>query len=86
MYGRKVEWYHILRHLPYSKCAVRNRLPREQLEALGIKYRRIPLLAIGRDVYCDTRLIIDKLEQLFPESKLGSGQPFEQAIEYLIEN
>ena len=86
VYGRKVEWYLIVRHLPYSKCAVRNRLPREQLEELGIKYRRIPILAIGRDVYCDSKLIIDKLEQLYPENKLGSSEPFEQAIEYLIEN
>lgn len=30
-------------------------------------YRRIPVLSIGRDVYNDTRIIIAKLEELFPE-------------------
>lgn len=46
-------------------------LPRPDLSsALGIKYRRIPLLSIGRDVYLDTRLILSKLEDLeyFPST------------------
>lgn len=43
-------------------------LPRPDLTTLGIAYRRIPLLSIGRDVYADTRLIISKLEELYPAS------------------
>lgn len=40
-------------------------LPRPDLSSLlGIKYRRIPLLSIGKDVYLDTRLILSKLEEL----------------------
>ena len=34
-------------------------MPRKDLEALGITYRRIPLLSVGKDVYCDSSLIID---------------------------
>jgi len=34
-------------------------LPRPSLEELGITYRRIPLLAIGKDIYADSALIID---------------------------
>lgn len=34
-------------------------LPRPALEALGITYRRIPVLAIGKDVYVDSSKIID---------------------------
>lgn len=31
-------------------------LPRPEItDQLGIRYRRIPILAIGNDVYCDTR-------------------------------
>jgi hypothetical protein len=37
-------------------------LPRPDLARLGINYRRIPLLAIGCDVYLDSRLIIYALE------------------------
>jgi glutathione S-transferase len=40
----------------------------ELLDRLGIRYRRIPVLAIGRDVYIDTSLIANALEKRFPES------------------
>ena len=44
-------------------------LPRpEVMELLGIGYRRIPLLAIGNDVYCDTTLIVPQLEKHIPPS------------------
>lgn len=43
-------------------------MPRPDVARLGIAYRRIPLLSIGRDVYLDTRLILQKLEALYPPS------------------
>lgn len=36
-------------------------LPRPDLTNLGITYRRIPILAVGKDVYADTSLIVDKI-------------------------
>ena len=51
-------------------------LPRPDLsDLLGIKYRRIPLLSIGKDVYLDTRLILSKLEDLegFSSPKLSAA-------------
>jgi hypothetical protein len=42
--------------------------PRPQLsETFGLDYRKVPVLSIGNDLYCDTFLISDALEQLFPE-------------------
>lgn len=41
-------------------------MPRPDLTALGVGYRRIPVVAIGRDIYHDTRLVLRKLEVLFP--------------------
>lgn len=44
-------------------------LPRPELsETLGVTYRRIPILAIGRDVYTDTSLIASALERRYPAS------------------
>jgi hypothetical protein len=43
-------------------------MSRPDISALGTAYRRIPLLSIGRDIYLDTRLILSKLESLFPPS------------------
>lgn len=62
-------------------------MPRRDVAKLGIKYRRIPLASIGRDVYLDTRLILQKLES-FPTSapRLGAAENTEQrAIERLLE-
>jgi glutathione S-transferase len=60
-------------------------MPRPDLEAIGVKYRRIPIMTIGRNVYCDTRLILDKLEQLFPGGTLGVSQPDQRAVQKLLE-
>jgi glutathione S-transferase len=86
VFGRKTDWVLNLKGLESFRCIVLNRLPRPVLQQLGIQYRRIPILAIGRDIYCDTRLIIDKLEELFPENRIGSRSPFEKGLEHLFEN
>jgi glutathione S-transferase len=60
-------------------------LPRPDLEALNVSYRRIPLLSHGKDMYCDTRLILKKLEGAFPEGALGASTPEHLALERLLE-
>lgn len=60
-------------------------LPRPSVRALGIKYRRTPVMAIGRDVYCDSRLMLRKLEELFPDGTLGVSQTDQKAVEKLLE-
>ena len=42
-------------------------------------------MSIGRDIYCDTRLILEKLEARFPDGALGATQPDQKAIEKLLE-
>jgi glutathione S-transferase len=65
-------------------------MPRPDISSLGSSYRRIPLLTIGRDIYLDTRLILSKLEQLFPPSAqhpaLSSGSLEHKATEKLLEH
>ena len=60
-----------LRGIPYTECQQPFAMPRPALAAIGIKYRRIPVLSIGRDIYSETALILDKLEQLYPGSHMG---------------
>lgn len=51
-------------------------LPRPELsDLLGINYRRIPVLVIGRDVYCDTGLISSVIERRFSQED-GHGTIF----------
>ena len=42
-------------------------MPKPQLIPLTGGYRRIPVLQIGADVYCDSQLIVRTIERLFPE-------------------
>ncbi|KAK3945895.1 hypothetical protein QBC46DRAFT_370266 [Diplogelasinospora grovesii] len=86
-YARRVAWYMQLRGIPYSQCMQPPIKPRPDIAALGIKYRRIPILSIGRDVYLDTRLIMQKLEKLYPDRpRLGSdGNAEHKAFERLLE-
>ena len=45
-------------------------MPKPDLLPLTGGYRRIPVLQVGADVYCDTQLIVRVLERLHPESTL----------------
>jgi glutathione S-transferase len=42
-------------------------------------------MSIGRDVYCDTRIILRKLEELFPNGAIGAAQPEHKALQKLLE-
>ena len=42
-------------------------------------------MAIGRDVYCDSRIILNKLEELFPDSAMSASSAEEKAIEKFLE-
>ena len=53
---------------------------------MGVKYRRIPIMSIGRDVYRDTRLTLHKLEEIFPSGALGAPQTDQKALEKLLES
>ncbi|EGE81587.1 hypothetical protein BDDG_04530 [Blastomyces dermatitidis ATCC 18188] len=62
-------------------------MPRPDLHALGVQYRRVPVICAGKDIYCDSRLILQKLEELYPEGgRLGATDPDGQAIERMLEN
>jgi glutathione S-transferase len=49
-------------------------MPRPDLARIGVQYRRIPILSVGADVYLDSRLIIEKLNQLYPSTAATSHQ------------
>ena len=60
-------------------------MPRPDVARLGIGYRRIPLLSIGRDVYLDTKLQLSKLEALDVSApRLGASEGDKQAVERLL--
>ena len=48
-------------------------MPKPKLIPLTGGYRRIPVLQIGADIYCDTGIIIRKIDEMFPEPTLYPG-------------
>ena len=51
--------------LPYTICEQPFVQPRPILQDLGITYRRIPVNAIGKDVYVDNRVFLDAVLSIF---------------------
>ncbi|WP_339691450.1 glutathione S-transferase family protein [uncultured Parasphingorhabdus sp.] len=45
-------------------------MPKPELVALTGGYRRIPVMQIGADIYCDSQLIVRELERRSPEPSL----------------
>jgi len=48
-------------------------MPKPELTALTGGYRKIPVMQIGADIYCDTQIILAELEKRYPERSLFVG-------------
>lgn len=56
--------------LTWSSVHIPNIMPKPDLTALTGGYRKTPVLQIGADIYCDTALIADVLEERAPSPSL----------------
>ena len=59
-----------LKGLSYGSVDIPGLPPRPLLAPLTGGYRRVPILQIGADIYCDTNIILPTLERLFPQPTL----------------
>ncbi|KAM0721388.1 hypothetical protein Q7P37_002312 [Cladosporium fusiforme] len=74
-YAQKIHLLLTAAGIPYTLLNQPPVLPRPDLEAVGITYRRIPLLAVDRDVYADSSAIIDViLHQLGGKDKITTSK------------
>jgi glutathione S-transferase len=55
--------------VPYTICEQPFVQPRPILQDLGIQYRRVPVNAIGKDVYVDNRVFLDAILTRFASEK-----------------
>jgi glutathione S-transferase len=56
--------------LQWSSVMIPNIMPKPDLTALTGGYRKTPVMQIGADIYCDTALIADVLEEWAPQPTL----------------
>jgi glutathione S-transferase len=69
-FGEKIRLALGLKGLAWRSVQVSMVMPRPELGVLTGGYRKIPVLQIGADVYCDTRLIVRELERRYPQPTL----------------
>lgn len=69
-----------IKKLSWKSVQVRRLPPRDELFALTGGYRRIPVMQIGADIYCDTLCILRELERRFPKPTFyptgAAGMPY----------
>lgn len=58
------------KNLPWQSVMAPDMMPKPNLQALTGGYRRIPVLQIGADIYCDTALIVQVIEAAYPAAPL----------------
>lgn len=58
------------KRIPWRSVLIPAVMPKPDVIALTGGYRKTPLLQLGSDVYCDTRLIAQVLEELAPEPSI----------------
>ena len=72
-YSEKVRLVLGLKDLAWHSVIIPAWAPKPDYTPLTAGYRRTPALQIGADVYCDTHLIVEVLEELAPTPTLYPG-------------
>jgi len=67
-FSQKVRTALGLKALAWRSVDIPGLPPRPLLSPLTGGYRRVPVLQMGADFYCDTNIILPALERLFPDS------------------
>ncbi len=69
-YAEKVRLILGFKNLAWRSVQIPVVMPKPDLTALTGGYRKTPVMQIGADVYCDTKLIARKLDELHPSPPL----------------
>ena len=69
-YAEKIRKIFGLKQLAWQSVQVSMVMPRPEMTSLTGGYRKIPILQIGADIYCDSLLIAQILDQLHPDPPL----------------
>jgi len=69
-FAEKIRRVLAFKGVPWGAVEQPNMMPKPDLLPLTGGYRRIPVLQIGADIYCDTRLIAQVIDELHPQPSL----------------
>ncbi len=65
-FAEKVRLALRIKNLGWSSVDAPVIMPKPDLTALTGGYRRVPVMQIGADIYCDTRMILDEIDRRYP--------------------
>ena len=74
-FAEKIRLAFGIKRLAWTSVLIPMAMPKPDLVALTGGYRGTPVLQIGADIYCDSRLIIAEIERRFPEPPLLRSGP-----------
>ena len=72
-FAEKIRLIFGFKGLHWSSVLIPNVMPKPDVVALTGGYRKTPVLQIGADIYCDTALIADIIEERAPQPTLYPG-------------
>lgn len=86
-YSEKIRLLFGLKNVSWRSVVVPVMLPRPLLSPMTGGFRRIPIMQIGADFYCDTLLILSVIEKLHPSPSLypSGEQAMVNALSWWIE-
>jgi glutathione S-transferase len=73
-YSEKVRLMFGLKRLAWRSVQIPIVMPKPDYTELTGGYRRTPMMQIGADIYCDSKLCAQVLERLYPEPSLFPGR------------
>ena len=73
-FSEKIRLVFGLKKLTWRSVTIPSVMPKPDLVALTGGYRHTPVLQIGADIFCDTRLIARELERRYPQPGLFAPQ------------
>lgn len=84
-YAEKIRALLGYKGLKWRSVMVPRIAPKPDMVALTGGYRKVPVLQIGADVFCDTRLIAWELERLAPAPSAKAGAGWSDVVEHWVD-
>jgi glutathione S-transferase len=72
-FSEKVRTLLAIKHLPWRSVVQPTIMPKPDLTPLTGGYRRIPVMQIGADVFCDSAVVMTEIERRWPNPRVIRG-------------
>ena len=82
-YSEKLRTLFGYAHVSWGSITTKEMPPRPELIPLAGNYKRIPVLQMGADVFCDSNLIADEIALLYDKEELSFEKSTSEQQDYI---